>query len=65
MKEIGSMTSSMDTDVKPGMRAKSSSKANTTKGKRTEKEDTNGQTEAITKETSLIAFSRARVGIFG
>ena len=47
------------------MKEKLSLKANTTKGKRTEKEDTNGQTEVITKETSLIAFSRARVGIFG
>jgi len=60
MKEIGSMTSSTDTDVKHGMKAKSSSKANTTKEKRMEKEDTNGPTEVITKETSLIAFSRAR-----
>ena len=65
MKEIGSTISSTDTDVKPGTRAKSNSKANTTKGKRTEKEDTNGPTEAITKETLWIAFSKARVGIFG
>ena len=50
MKETGLTTFSTDTDVKPGTRAKSSSKASITKGKRMEKEDTNGQTEAITKE---------------
>ena len=65
MKVTGSMTFSMDTAVKPGTKVKSSSRANTTKGKRTEKEDTNGPTEVITKVTSWIAFSRARVGIFG
>ena len=66
MKETGLTTSSTDTDVKPGTRAKSSSKANTTKGKRTEKEGMSGLTEVITKVTSWIAFSKAQVGgIFG
>ena len=66
MKETGLTTSSTDTDVKPGTRAKSSSKANTTKGKRTEKEGMSGLTEVIMKVISWTAFSKAQVcGIFG
>ena len=66
MKEIGSTISSTDTDVKLGTRAKSNSKANTTKGKRTEKEGMSGLTEVIMKVISWTAFSKAQVcGIFG
>ena len=48
------------------MKEKLSLKANTTKGKRMEKEGMSGLTEVITKVTSWIAFSKAQVGgIFG
>ena len=60
------MTFSTDTAVRHGMKEKLSLKANTTKGKRTEKEGMSGLTEVITKVTSWIAFSKAQVGgIFG
>ena len=64
MRETGSMICSTAMAVRHGMKAKSSSRENTTKGKRTAKEDTSGPTEATTKVILWTAFSRAQVSIF-
>lgn len=59
MMAIGLTIFSTDSDAKLGMRAKLNSKANTIKERKMGAEDTNGQTAAIMKETSLTACSKA------
>lgn len=60
---IGLMTSSTDTAVKLGMKARSNSKANTIKERKMGAEDTNGPMEATTMETSSTVYSRVRASI--
>ena len=60
---IGLMTSSTDTAVKLGMKARSNSKANTIKERKMGAEDTNGPMEATTMETSSTVYSRVRVSV--
>ena len=60
---IGLMTSSTDTAVKLGMKARLNSKANTIKERKMGAEDTNGLTEATTMVILSIACSRVRVSL--
>ena len=57
------MTSSTDTAVKLGMKARLNSKANTIKERKMGAEDTNGLTEATTMVILSIACSRVRVSL--
>ena len=58
---IGLMTSSTDTAVKLGMKARLNSKVNTIKERKMGAEDTNGQTAATMTEILSTVCSRERV----